>query len=147
MISREALLAFLRQDPYAVQASVAAGGVPQAALVGVAVSEQFEIVFDTLGSTRKAENLRANPVIALVFGSAAAGTVRTVQLEGAAVELQAGDPLIELYLVRFPDGRARQAWPGITWFGVTPAWLCYSDFAQDPPAIVEYRADELASLL
>lgn len=146
MITREALLAFLRQEPYAVQASVSAAGTPQAALIGVAVSEQFEIVFDTLGSTRKAENLRSNPNIALVFGSAAAGTVRSVQLEGTAGELPAAHPLVELYLSRFPDGRDRLGWPGITWFRVTPTWLRYSDFAQDPPAIVEWSAAELAKL-
>lgn len=146
MISHEALLAFLRQEPYAAQSSVSAAGAPQAALVGVAVSDQFQIVFDTLGSTRKAENLRTHPAVALVFGSAAAGTVGTVRVEGTADELPAAHPLVALYLARFPDGRERLAWPGITWFRVTPTWLRYSDFAQDPPAIVEWRAGKLSRL-
>ena len=52
------LLTFMRQEPYAVQASVSALGAPQAAIVGVVVSANFEVFFDTLASSRKAVNLR-----------------------------------------------------------------------------------------
>jgi hypothetical protein len=37
---------------------VAAGGAPQAAVVGIVVSDALELFFDTLGSTRKMANLR-----------------------------------------------------------------------------------------
>jgi hypothetical protein len=47
-----ALLAFLRQHGLAVQTSVSKEGNPQAAVVGIAVTDRFEIVFDTLESTR-----------------------------------------------------------------------------------------------
>jgi hypothetical protein len=40
--------------------------------VGIAVTDRFEVVFDTLGSSRKARNLRANPSIALVLGGLSA---------------------------------------------------------------------------
>ena len=62
-MTREVLLEFMRSEKYAVQASVSAGGVPQAAVVGIAVTDDLEIVFDTLASSRKAPNLRANPAI------------------------------------------------------------------------------------
>ena len=52
------LVAFLRRYRHAVQASVTPRGAPQAALVGVAVTDALELVFDTPGSTRKAANLR-----------------------------------------------------------------------------------------
>jgi hypothetical protein len=58
--SRE-LLEFLQTHRLAVQTSVSASGGPQAAVVGIAVSDRFEIIFDTLASTRKAVNLRRNP--------------------------------------------------------------------------------------
>jgi hypothetical protein len=51
------LLAFLRQHRVAVQASVSDAGGAQAAVVGIAVTDRFEIVFDTLSSSRKAQNL------------------------------------------------------------------------------------------
>ena len=67
-MDRQGLLAFLRKHRLCVQASVAAEGGPQAAVVGYAVSDRLELIFDTLASTRKAENLRRDPRIALVVG-------------------------------------------------------------------------------
>src|SRR4051794_17374688 len=85
-MDRDQLLMFMRREPYAVEASVSSGGEPQAALVGIVVSDRFEIVFDTLATSRKAGNLRRNPSVALVIGPAGASTVETVQYEGIADE-------------------------------------------------------------
>jgi general stress protein 26 len=145
-ISREQLLAFMRQERYAVQASVAADGAPQAALVGVVVSDDFELFFDTLGTSRKAANLRRNPAVAFVLGPTDAGAVRTVQFEGVADEPEGAEleRLRELYFTTFPDGRARQNLPDITYVRVRPRWVRYSDFSTAPAAIVELRQEELA---
>jgi hypothetical protein len=144
-MTRAELLAFLRGFRYAVQSSVHPTGAPQGATVGFAVSEAFEIVFDTLGSTRKARNLRARPSIALVFGDLSAGAQRSVQLEGIADEPSGADRarLIALYLGVFPDGVARQEWPGLTYFRATPTWLRYSDYRREPPEIVEFDRTQL----
>ena len=83
------LLSFLRSHRLAVQASVSAVGDVQAAVVGFAVSDRFEIVFDSLGSTRKVANLRGNPRIAVVIGW---DDEQTVQIEGIADE-PTGDEL------------------------------------------------------
>ncbi len=147
-MTRAGLLAFLRSQRYAVQATVSARATPQAAVVGVAVSDAFEIVFDTLESSRKAVNLAANPTLALVFGSVAADATRSVQLEGRA-DFPAGaerERLVDLYLAVFPDGRERQAWPGLTYVRVIPAWLRDSDYAGTPPRIEEWDAAGLAGL-
>jgi len=64
----KSLLQFLRQHRLAIQSSVSPRNHAQAAVVGFAVSDAFEIIFDTLDSTRKVANLRANPRIALVLG-------------------------------------------------------------------------------
>ncbi|MGE5209495.1 MAG: pyridoxamine 5'-phosphate oxidase family protein, partial [Alphaproteobacteria bacterium] len=57
----EDLLRFLKEHRLAVEASVSTSLAPQAAVVGFAISDEFEIIFDTLGSTRKVANLRHNP--------------------------------------------------------------------------------------
>jgi general stress protein 26 len=145
-ISRDQLLAFMRQERYAVQASVAADGAPQAALVGVVVTDDFELFFDTLGTSRKAANVRRNPAVAFVLGPTDAGAVRTVQLEGVADEPEGAEleRLRELYFTTFPDGRARHNLPDITYVRVRPRWVRYSDFSTAPAAIVELRQEELA---
>ena len=128
-----------------MQASVSAVGAPQAALVGIVVSDRFEVFFDTLDNSRKTSNLRSNRAAALVIGPSAPGSTRTLQLEGEADEPQGADleRLLTLYFARFPDGRERQAWPHITYWRITPSWLRYSDFSADPPEIVELRAADL----
>jgi len=67
-MKRDALVRVLRRYRLAVQATVAPDGAPQAAVVGFAVSDELEIVFDTLDTARKYHNLRADPRIALVIG-------------------------------------------------------------------------------
>jgi hypothetical protein len=141
----ERLLAFLREHRLAVEASVAVAGGPQAAVVGFAVSDEFEVVFDTLAATRKVPNLRNDGRIALVIGGLERGDERTVQYEGVADEPT--DEMLDrskaLYFAVFPDGRVRQRWPGITYIRVRPTWVRYSDFGRDPPEIVEFDAATL----
>jgi hypothetical protein len=136
----------MRQELYGVEASVSDRGAPQAAIVGVVVSDRLEVFFDTLDSSRKTSNLRRHPVAALVLGPAAAGSARTVQLEGPADEPNGVDldRLLELYFARFPDGRERQRWPGITYWRVRPTWIRYSDFSVDPPLVAELTGNDLA---
>jgi pyridoxine/pyridoxamine 5'-phosphate oxidase len=119
---------------------VSAGGSPQSAVVGIAVSDAFEIVFDTLASSRKAQNLRANPRVAFVIGGTRDGDERTVQFEGTADEPTGADlaRLQQIYFARFPDGPERQSWPGLVYVRVRPAWIRYSDFGSDPPEIIEF---------
>lgn len=139
-MTRADILEFMRSHPLAVQASVSPLGVPQAAVVGFIVTDDFEIVFDTVDTTRKAINLRRNAHCALVIGGMVNGDERTVQYEGIADEPAGTDleRLKELYFVRFPDGRDRQHWAGLTYIRVRPRWLRFSDFNQSPPAIVEF---------
>jgi general stress protein 26 len=146
VVNKNQLLAFMRQDLYAVQASVSMTGEPQAAIVGVVVSERFEVFFDTLADSRKTLNLRRNPAAALLLGPAAAGSERTVQVEGLADEPTGAEleRLLEMYFSRFPDGRERQRWPGITYWRVRPAWVRYSDYSRNPPEVVELTAADLA---
>lgn len=134
------LVDFVRRHRWAVQASVDASGSPQAAVIGVAVTDAFELVFDTLGTSRKCRNLRQTPRIALVVGWDEA---QTLQLEGIADE-PSGDELARIkqaYFATFPDGREREGLEAITYFRVRPTWSRLSDFRDREPRIVEMRHD------
>src|SRR5215475_8349782 len=139
-MTRSNVLEFMRSHTLAVQASVSSFDAPQAAVVGFIVTDDFEILFDCLSTTRKVVNLRHNPRCALVIGGTANGDERTVQYEGIADEPAGSEleRLKELYFLRFPDGRDRQHWPGLTYIRVRPRWLRYSDYNQSPPEIVEF---------
>ena len=135
-MTRADLLTFLRRQKLAVVATVSAELAPQAAVVGFAVTDDLEIVFDTLETTRKAANLRRDPRIALVVGW---DEEQTAQIEGTA-DVPSGAELAELrdcYFHVFADGPTRLAWPGITYVRVRPTWIRYSDFRGPQPVIVE----------
>jgi general stress protein 26 len=145
-MNRTELLAFLRAPKWAVQSSVTRDGAPQAAVIGVAITDRFELVFDTIGDTRKAQNLRHDPRIALVIGW---DEGQTVQLEGTCDEPR-GEELSRLraaYLARFPDGEERAKLPGITYFCVKPSWIRYSDFRGAAPAVLSWEGAALAALI
>ena len=147
-MTRAFLLAFLWTHEHAVEASVSAGGGPQAAVVGIVISDTFELCFDTLEQTRKAANLARDARVAFVIGGPETGALRTVQVEGLADRPQGAElaALTGLYLARFPDGRVRQSWPGLIYVRVRPTWLRWSDFSVEPPVILEWDAAGLAAL-
>lgn len=133
---RDELYRFIRAQRYGVVSSVDAGGAPQSALVGIAVTPALDIYFDTTGATRKAPNLRRDPRIAIVIGW---DNEQSVQYEGVADEPK-GDALIALkrvYYAAWPDGPSRESWDGITWFRVTPRWIRFSDFNRATDAVRE----------
>ena len=128
---------FIAKRKLAVLASVAKTNSPQSALVGIAVTPDLEIVFDTVKSSRKYPNLISEPACSFVIGWTGE---QTVQYEGAAEELGGAEleRYKKVYSQAWPDGPARQSWPGIVYFVVRPAWIRYSDFDQNPPLIREF---------
>ncbi|WP_158793979.1 pyridoxamine 5'-phosphate oxidase family protein [Granulicella sp. L60] len=123
----EQLHHFLDAHRLAVLATIAPTGDPQSALVGIAISPQLQIAFDTLKSSRKYTNIKAHPRVSFVVGWEAE---ITVQYEGIATEPE-GELLRqtqELYFQAWPEGREHLQWPNITWFLVQPLWIRYSDF-------------------
>jgi PPOX class probable F420-dependent enzyme len=102
------LLGFLRGQRFGVISSVSADGQPQAAVVGLAFTDEGEAIFDTIGSSRKARNLRRDPRASLVIWEGE----RTVQMEGR-VDEPAGaerEAIVKVYLAAFPDGAERLRW-------------------------------------
>ena len=131
---------YVSRHRYGVLSTIAANGAAQSALVGIAVTDELELIFDTVRSTRKYSNLLADPRCSFVIGWDAE---QTIQYEGIAEELTA--PRLEMYqrvyFEVFADGPERLAWPGIVYFLVRPTWIRYSDFAQVPPLIQEFTFD------
>jgi hypothetical protein len=81
------LLSYMRAQPWAIEASVTPQGAPQAAVIGVAVTDRWELLFDTVTPTRQTwpglvywrvrptwirySNLNVNPPIIQEWGAAA----------------------------------------------------------------------------
>lgn len=132
---------FLTGQKLGVLGSISHEGSSQAALVGIAVTPELEIIFDTVSSSRKFRNLTARPRCSFVVGWT--GEV-TVQLEGTAFQPQGAElaRYQQIYFATWADGPARLSWTGITYFVVRPKWIRYSDFDQNPPLIEEFRFED-----
>jgi pyridoxine/pyridoxamine 5'-phosphate oxidase len=141
-MTRDELYAFMTAHRWAVEATVAPSGAPQAAVIGFAATRDLELVFDTLKTSRKYQNMLTAPKMALVIGW---DDAQTLQVEGVADEPKGAalDRLKARYFEGFPDGREREAWTDITYVRVKPEWFRYSDFRVEPPKIVELRADRI----
>ncbi len=131
------LYSFLSERKLAVLGSVAGDGRPQSALVGIAVTPELEIVFDTVKSSRKYPNLMANPACSFAIGWTGE---QTVQYEGLAEECGGaeGKRYKEVYFRAWPECIAHRSWPGIVYFVVRPVWIRYSDFDKAPALIKEF---------
>ena len=127
-----------KRKRFLVVSTVDHSGAPEAALMGFALTQANEIVFDTLSSSRKAVNLVRNPAAALVIGW---DDNISLQIEGPA-RRPVGDDLASAkaaYFREWPDGRARENWPDIAYLVVTPKWIRYSNYAAGPPVVEEFR--------
>jgi uncharacterized protein YhbP (UPF0306 family) len=138
----------MRTHTYAVQASVSPVGAAQAAVINIAVTDSLEIIFDTVDTTRKVKNLLVNPRIALVIGGWMPGDERTVQYEGVVDKPQGPEleRLMNIYYARFPEGRRRLSWAGITYLRVRPTWIRYRDFNKVPATILELDTEQIQTL-
>lgn len=135
-MTKEFVLQFIRRHRLAV-VSTTSGEQPEAAVVGIAMTADLEIVFDTVRSSRKYANLISHPRVAVTVWKGD----ETIQFEGEAVELKGkeDDPYREVYYSVFPEGRERTAsWEGLVHFLIRPRWIRYSNFT-DPPVIEEMR--------
>lgn len=137
-MNKEEIYEFIQRHKLGVLATVSSSETPEAAVVGIAVTTNLELIFDTLGTARKCQNLRTNPHIAFVIGW---DEEITLQYEGEARELDGSEleRYKQVYFEKWPDGVERESWPDITYFKVRPSWIRYSDFSKNPPFIVEQK--------
>ena len=128
---------FLLQCKLGVLGTIGFANVPQSALVGIAVTDHLEIIFDTVKSSRKYPNLIDRPACSFVIGWTGE---QTVQYEGHAKELSGGElqRYQQIYFDTWPECRTHLSWPDIVYFVVRPRWIRYSDFQQEPPLIREF---------
>jgi pyridoxine/pyridoxamine 5'-phosphate oxidase len=136
-MTKAELYEFMSSHKLGVLGYLSPQGTPRSALVGIAVTHDLDIVFDTVSSSRKFACLEANPAASFAIGWA--GEV-TVQLEGQAFQ-PAGAELAryqQVYFGAWPDGPDRLNWPGIAYFVVRPRWIRYSDYDQRPALIEEF---------
>ncbi len=138
-MTKKFLYNFIRHYKYGILSTISPDNFPESACVGIVVTPDLKIVFDTVSDSRKYKNLMSNPNVAFVFGC---DDEQTIQYEGVAkvpgiVEL---DKLLQIYFKIFPDGLIRkETWKNIAYFCVEPKWIRYSNFNKTKYQIEEIK--------
>lgn len=135
---RARMLDFLSRHDAAALATVDADrAVPECAIVGIAPTEQLELVFGTAMANRKYRNLLVNPHVALMIGwSSATGSM---QYEGAAKEIPGAnlDRYLHFLIASNPDHAWFAAMPDQRFFLVRPTWIRFFDIDRTDEVTIE----------
>jgi hypothetical protein len=99
---------------------------PEVALINFAVTDDLELVFETIQTTRKCQNLRDDPRVAFMAWRGD----QTLQYEGVADEPDefALRELLDVYFAAVPEARGHQGWPGLIYVRVRPSWIRLSRY-------------------
>ncbi len=131
------VLNFLRQHHLAVLATADETGKPEAAVLGFAETDAFELIFNTSNTTLKFQNLQKNPQVAVVIGW---DNGQTVQYEGNVREVY-GEKAVRYKAILYtknPTSHQHELMPDERHFVISPTWLRYSDINQEPAYRIEW---------
>ncbi len=137
-MDRIALHSFMVGHRYGVVSSISGDGTPQSALVGIAISQDLEIIFDTVEVFPEISQSHSHGQIALLSWDGL--EKQTVQFEGLASEANGPDlkRCQEIYFSSLAGGASAFEMAGtspILW--CDPDGIRYSDYDQTPAVIEE----------
>lgn len=138
MENKKLVLDFIKRHDIGVLATTTPEGVPEAAVIEFAETDEFELIFDTFTTYRKYLNMQKNPNVAFVIGW---DENITVQYEGIAQELfkEELEKYKKIYFAKNPDAVKWQQFKEITYFKITPKWIRYRDGNTDPMNVFEIK--------
>lgn len=132
---------FLNRKLLGVIATVDENGKPEAALINYALTDNYELIFETLKSTRKYKNLMVNNTIAFVVGDS---EEIEVQYEGEAREIsEAEGNFKQVYFLKNPDAKRWEETDGKAFFVVSPVWIRYLNYTREPRQILEFSTKQV----
>ncbi|KKR71497.1 MAG: hypothetical protein UU14_C0026G0007 [Candidatus Roizmanbacteria bacterium GW2011_GWB1_40_7] len=120
MDRKQVILDFIKKQKLAVISTVGIDNKPESAVLEFGETEELELIFDTLTSSRKYKNLQTNKNVSFVVGW---DENITVQYEG--------------YWNKNPKAQRWESTEGITYFKVAPKWIRYSDLNKNPWDVFE----------
>lgn len=125
------LYRFLKDHKLGVIATVSGDVLPEAAVIGIAVMENLEIICSSFVTSRKYKNIQKNPSVALVIGWEKG---KTAQYEGIAEELSQDEAErhLETSLEKVPSIAKYIELEHQVIYKIKPKWIRLSDLSVDP---------------
>lgn len=134
-LKRQAL-DFLKDNVVAVIATASTDNIPEAATIYYVVDDEFNFYIRTDSDSRKVQNLRSNPQVALVVGTA--NMPVTVQVQGKIAQVESGEEFnkrglqLEEASNKGPYEAPLDNMKGTGWviYKITPTWLRWLDLRE-----------------
>jgi len=137
MIDKNAVLQFIKSQDLCILSTASKSGKTESAVMAFATDDDIVIYMSTENTTRKFKNLLENNFVSVIIGGLKNDP--SVQLDGNAKVLT-GDEAVKgksFMLSLHPELKDYFNSPTSMFFIITPAWLRYSDFSQNPPEVIE----------
>ncbi|MFA5827772.1 MAG: pyridoxamine 5'-phosphate oxidase family protein [Candidatus Shapirobacteria bacterium] len=137
MIDKNTVFQFIKSQDLCILSTASKSGKTESAVMAFAVDDNFVIYMSTENTTRKFKNILKNNFVSVIVGGLKSDP--SVQLDGTTIILTdteiaaAKDFMLSLH----PELKDYFNTPNSMFFTVTPSWLRYSDFSQNPPEVIE----------
>jgi general stress protein 26 len=130
------ILDFIKKQKVCVLSTVTKDNRSESAVIEFGEMDNLEIVFDTIETYRKYDNLLHNRNVSVAIGL---DSEVTIQYEGEATELigDAAKAYKESYWKKNPKAQKWENSPGIKFFRIVPKWIRYADLSKRPWEIFE----------
>lgn len=130
------VLDFILRQNLAVLTTINHNGLPESSVTGFGQTNLLELIFGADVRSRKYQNLRTNPAVAVVIGWGPDNV--TVQIEGEALELADNNSkfIAENYWTKHPEAEKYYINPGQRYFLVKPKWIRYTDLSKEPWKVI-----------
>jgi hypothetical protein len=139
------VLGFLRKNPMGVLSTIHyLTAAPESALVAFAETPTFELIFQTLTTSRKYSNLALDSRVSFVTGWEIEKPQQiTFQYEGLAKELDSTSSEYHRCRQIFEEKKTPCTAeflnnPDSRLFIISPSWFGYSDYTKEIPRIIEH---------
>jgi general stress protein 26 len=113
---------------------------PESAVMGYAIREDGNIIFNTNRNSRKWSNIAVNQSVSICVGWDM--RVPFIQIEGVAVKIENGTNYTtneEFYFSCHPNSLAYKGNPDTVFISVRPLWIRFSNMSITPYSIEECR--------
>jgi uncharacterized protein YhbP (UPF0306 family) len=128
-------LEFIKTSPACVIATSDMSGKTEAAMIYAFPNNEFKFFLSTNSNSRKAENIRNNPRVSLVFGNP--DIMTTFQTDGTIRVLEGEEALAAKKFMIDADAtqKLHVAVEPVMVMEFKPAWMRFSAFLDVPPTI------------
>jgi len=130
------ILQFVKSQNLCVLSTVTADQRSESAVMAYTVDDHLLFFLSSEPETRKIKNIAANPHVSLVIGGL--NHDPTIQIDGHASLLSPQETkTAKAYMLKVHPELKNYLSPDCIFFTISPHWLRFSDFSQNPPLVSE----------